>query len=575
MEYPTVSLSPPFAALQNGSENDDGSEEEHDESSATLQVPRKRRPADDHVRQQVRLRHGNLNDEFDALINGTKNASNEKVREPMGPEVGRIAYATLVETMESNPIFRDKFKGDNAKDYTLGALVKRNRFIDRINKNILLGELKALNLTNFILNPHVRGTIYQLIKEKTTNFAATVLFAVLKPEEKNGKKIQGTVAVEPKATGGPGRWYIYNHQKHRWDLPENRWPYRLALHAILRAFETAVYEFCTDNSYHWLDEGTTIVQLHVVRRALNECNAYVSGGVMSRESAVYETLASLLLNADPLRDRKKRIADMMDENMWLLGFPDDPEKGLSGGVLELKPPFRFRAGRPDDYITKQMKDAYIDYNEGMKDPEFGALLAEVMHIVRKIFPDEDVMTFFLRAAASALGGIPPELLIIFTGHGENGKSMAMKLLQLAFGDLYTSTSSKMMTEHNASSNAANPQLVRLKGARLRVDEEPEENESLNNSALKARYNDITVRELFGPSQQQTHFYRHFMCCNAIPDIRGADKSMTRRLLIVEMVTNFIKPDQTKVRDTDIIGDKTVISRLEFLTQPLVSYLVKL
>ena len=391
----------------------------------------------------------------------------------------------------------------------------------------------------------------------------------MKPSKVNGQHVQGSVAVE-NSKSGP-LWYIYDYSKHRWNQPTPQWRYRNLLAAILRAFQTVVDEFAEEEDLAWMKESDI---LHNVRRGVSLAVEFVSGGITSRDTQVYSHFATLLGNSDPLDENDSRISEKMDENPWLLGFPPSADRKQKGGVLELSPPFRWRDGRPDDYICKQMRDPYIPWEKGMKDPQFRANVDTWMKIYRKIFPDERMYSFFMKAFASSLGGTPPDLLIILTGHGNNGKSVALDLLSMVFGKLYSSSTSTMMTEKRGPSGSANPQQFRFKGARLRVDEEPEEDEKLNTSYLKQRFNDQTVRQLFGEPQTQKHFYRHFMCCNAIPDIRGADRAMTKRVLIAELTTNFISRDLPKQRPTDVYGDRNIKLKFPELTQSLASFLVR-
>lgn len=534
-------------------------------------VPRSRKKANDHVREQELIQRSGPESRFDALMQSVSTSVREEnAKIPHDKDVGRFAYNDLHDVMEKRPNFRGRFSGSSAGQYTLSALVARNRYLARPNRRNLMAELNVLHLQNFVLNADLRGTIYQLINERTTSFAASILFSCMEPKRVNGVRVQGSVAVES-TKSGPS-WYIYDYDRHRWGPPNPQWRYRNILAAILRAFQTVVDEFAGEEGLNWMEESDV---LHNVRRGLNLAIEFVSGGATNRDSQVYSHLANLLCNADPLEEDDSKISEKMDNNPWLLGFPPSRDRKRKGGVLELRPPFKFRDGRPDDYISRQMLDPYIPWEEGCKDDDFKAKVKMWMKIYHDIFQDKPMFDFFMRAFASALGGTPPDLLIILTGHGNNGKSVATDLIAMMFGKLHTSISSASSVQKNGGSGAANPQEFRLKGARFRVDEEPEENESLNTSYIKQRYNDQTLRPLYGEPQTQKHFYRHFMCCNAIPDIRGADRAMTKRVLIAELTTNFIGPDDRRVRATDKVGDRNIKLKFPELTQSLASFLIRI
>ena len=477
--------------------------------------------------------------------------------------------------MEKDREFIMKFFPDAQVPQTISALLRRNIDLkrDKVLRRMLLDEVESLNLMDFVMNHHLRNLIGTLIKEKTYGAAANVLFYIVGPkrDDLTGKHTQGGVAVD--SIKGP--WHVYNYRRHCWNPPSPNWMFKNVLHAIMKAYETVVHEFCVEKENGWLKDGTDVDQLHVVRRGLNEVMLFVSGGMSSRAAQVENNLASSLINRSPT---KKKISELLDANPFVLGLPpsDDTKRPkYPGGVFDLIK-CKFRPGRPDDYISKQMKDAYIPFKTGMKKvPGFKERYNEWRRFFRNIVPDEKTCEYLLKAFASALGGHPPELLFILTGHGSNGKSKLFEFVEMAFDNYYVSTSSTKLTEKRPVSTAADPQQARLGGARIRFDEEPEEGASLNMSSVKERFNKQTVRPLYGEPITQMHFYRHFLSCNSIPEIHGADKAAKRRFIFIEMLVNFVKEGDAVVQPNDWPADVNLTSRFPELTQSFISYLLEL
>ena len=98
-------------------------------------VPRSRKKANDHVREQELIQRSGPESRFDALMQSVSTSVREEnAKIPHDKDVGRFAYNDLHDVMEKRPDFRAQFVGRSANDHTLSALVERNRHLARPNR---------------------------------------------------------------------------------------------------------------------------------------------------------------------------------------------------------------------------------------------------------------------------------------------------------------------------------------------------------------------------------------------------------------------------------------------------------
>ena len=74
------------------------------------------------------------------------------------------------------------------------------------------------------------------------------------------------------------------------------------------------------------------------------------------------------------------------------------------------------------------------------------------------------------------GAVKQEKFHIWTGSGGNGKSKLIELFKYGFGDYCCKLPVTLLTQQRARAEGANPALVRTKGKRFAVLQEPEKGE---------------------------------------------------------------------------------------------------
>jgi P4 family phage/plasmid primase-like protien len=227
----------------------------------------------------------------------------------------------------------------------------------------------------------------------------------------------------------------------------------------------------------------------------------------------------------------QKFESLLDANPDLIGFEN--------GVYDMRTG-EFRDGRPEDYITLTTENDYIEFAE---DDE---LIVAIFNFMSQVFPDPDVRDYVLVLLSSFLEGRNPnEKFHVWTGVGGNGKSKLLELFELAFGRYAGKIPVSILTQKRASSNAANPEVARLKGTRTVSTQEPEENERFNVGIMKdwTGGDRITCRPLYREPFDFKPQFKMVFCCNHLPALPPDDEGTWRRVSVIEFKSRFVSnPD---------------------------------
>ena len=253
----------------------------------------------------------------------------------------------------------------------------------------------------------------------------------------------------------------------------------------------------------------------------------------------------------------------LDANPDLIGFEN--------GVYDLKNA-EFRDGRPEDYISLTTNNDYIEYAEGDEN------LRTVADFLSQVFPNEDVREYVLILLASFIEGRNPnEKFHIWTGVGGNGKSKLLELFELSFGKYTAKIPVTVLTQKTrVNSNAANPEIARLKGIRTTSTQEPNEGERFNVGVMKdwTGGDRITCRPLYGEPFDFKPQFKMVFCCNHLPALPPDDEGTWRRISVIEFKSRFVDhPDPNNPYEfkKDLYLDEKLFSWKESFMYILLQY----
>ena len=224
---------------------------------------------------------------------------------------------------------------------------------------------------------------------------------------------------------------------------------------------------------------------------------------------------------------------------------------FSNGVYDLLTN-TFRETQKSDYINLTMGYPYnvTVHNE------------EVYSFLEQVLPISSVRNFVLKKMSECLNGdIPNTNFLMFIGDtGANGKSQLLNLMKLTMGDFGEKVEVTLLTRKRNNANEANTEKIKLMNKRFAFLSEPEDGEKINIGLLKelTSSEDIVARGLYQDSVSFVMEAKLFLACNELPEIKGEDTALWRRIRVIDFPSRFV--DEPKDENEYPI-DRTLPSRM--------------
>jgi P4 family phage/plasmid primase-like protien len=265
---------------------------------------------------------------------------------------------------------------------------------------------------------------------------------------------------------------------------------------------------------------------------------------------------------------KKDFVEKMDENSNLLVC----ENGVYDAENKI-----FRDGRPDDYCTKSTNLYYHEFEAD--DPR----ILELNEIFKKVFVNPKLLKFFRQTVSDLIkGGNRHKIFVIWTGVGDNGKSVCADLLERAFGDYYYTPPTTLLTGKQQQSSGATAELLPCKGARAVVLSETDNADVLNCGTMKKLTggDPFYARGVFKEPTKITPQFKLVLHCNKLPNVSAEDKASWNRIRVLPFESKFVKandaPSSIKEQYATKIFpmDKTLKSKIDSLAEPFLWWLIK-
>ena len=212
----------------------------------------------------------------------------------------------------------------------------------------------------------------------------------------------------------------------------------------------------------------------------------------------------------------------------------------------------FRETTKEDYINLTVNYPYNIETKNM----------EVYKFLQEILPSENVRDYVLKKMSECLNGdIPNTNFLMFIGDtGANGKSQLLNLMKLSMGELGEKVEVTLLTRKRNNANEANTEKIKLMNKRFAFLSEPEDGERINIGLLKelTGSEEIVARGLYQDSVSFVMEAKLFLACNELPEIKGEDTALWRRIRAVDFPSRFVdepnEPNEYKI-------DRTLPSRM--------------
>ena len=227
--------------------------------------------------------------------------------------------------------------------------------------------------------------------------------------------------------------------------------------------------------------------------------------------------------------------------------------GVKNGVLNLLNG-TVRKARVSDLISKNTNVDYIPYS--MESREVGYLIK----LLRKVFPDPNLLKFFIRSCASFLEGRNSrKVFYVWWGTGNNCKTGMATLVASALGDYCGTAPVSLITSKRNSSSEATPELCHIEGKLAIFLQEPNPKEKIKTGRIKELTgNDkIFVRNLYQTGREIDVKCKIIHVCNFPTASPDTDIAFKRRMKVIKFPSTFLDNDEYNQRKKKgILGPNT-------------------
>lgn len=269
----------------------------------------------------------------------------------------------------------------------------------------------------------------------------------------------------------------------------------------------------------------------------------------------------------------KEFMNKLNQNKYLIAFKN--------GVYDLKL-CKLRDGIPEDYISKCLPIEYKEYEEIDEEVQ------NVIEFLKKVFPDTSIRNYFLDTYSDIfVGGNVQKKVYLWTGEGDNGKSITQSFFDKMLGELAVKFNTQYFTGKKVSTGSANPELARAAPPVRHVTmEEPDADEQLNIGELKKLSGGDTywARDLFEKGKNAREVEPQFtltFICNRLPKLKYSDKATWNRLRVIPFESTFVEPGEEcpKTFEEQLLEkkfpmDKTFSSKIPEMISAFAWYLLK-
>jgi len=266
----------------------------------------------------------------------------------------------------------------------------------------------------------------------------------------------------------------------------------------------------------------------IIGRAMKVLDIVSFLGTTKDKDNIMKEARELFYNAEFL--------DKLDQNKYLMCFLN--------GVIDFKQAI-FRKGYPEDYISKCTDTDYIpiEYSLSPEREMQQQLIQEIKTYMSQLFPDPELCEYVWKHLASCLIGDTAlnQCLHYYTGCGQNGKSMLVKLMQLVLGGYSGELSVGFYTQERSKMGQSTPELYSIIGVRYAITSEPSEGDRLNEGPMKQLTSGTDPMSCRAPYGQLMKFIPQanaIIMANHFLQINSRDHGTWRRVRVIPFVSLF-------------------------------------
>ena len=316
--------------------------------------------------------------------------------------------------------------------------------------------------------------------------------------------------------GPKGKWFQFRN--HRWSQAyQGIGLLRLISSDFMKKFEYARM-MLSRQIHESTDEGFKSAAETTIKKITSLIAKLKTGGV--KHAIIREAQENF---------ENVKYYDLIDSNVAILG--------LTNGVLEMSDVVTFRAAKPEDYVSMCTNIAF-PVNFHMKHP----LVQECMKWFYQVFGSDELVHHFLKFSASCLKGLNSDKIFpIFTGEGDNSKSMIVKLYENALGMYCIKFDVSNFTARNNNPSGPTPQTARARGTRIAFIDEAPDDVPLHKDTLKRWIggDSFYTRTLQAEGGEVKITFKLVMTSNKVPVFVNADQAMENRVRLIPFGAKWV------------------------------------
>jgi putative DNA primase/helicase len=181
-------------------------------------------------------------------------------------------------------------------------------------------------------------------------------------------------------------------------------------------------------------------------------------------------------------------------------------------------------------------------------------------------------------ASCLIGANKNQTFNVYHGSGSNGKSIIADLMAVTLGEYKGTVPITLVTDVRGKIGGTSDEVLKLKGVRYAVMQEPSKGVKLNEGIMKELTggDPIQARGLYSESEIFEPQFSLVVCTNNLFDIESNDDGTWRRIRKCDFLSKFIDEGETHTDDTPyvFVKDKSLKDKLPLFAPVFASMLVK-
>lgn len=254
-------------------------------------------------------------------------------------------------------------------------------------------------------------------------------------------------------------------------------------------------------------------------------------------------------NYSSLNNICKSLSDLyFDEKIQEIFVQKEDKIALQNCVFDISN-WKVVSPDPDHYFGLRVEHELIDWVDVPEDNK-----TIVLDFWNKIFPDPELRSYCLKNFARFFTGKNSfKQFQFWTGTGNNGKSVCIKLMEYMFGRMTMKVPKSIVTGVSNKPGAVNPEVFRLKDSKLAIIDEVTNNDFLDPGQIKGLTGNDKLygRDLYQRSKdikEITPLFFPILITNETPIIKRPDDATWERIRLIKFESKFKSQSQNYLKN---------------------------